>query len=348
MISELNQYGAASAKIHGMWGKRLKDEDYQQLLAMSSVEEILSFLRGRADWSRALSRLEGQPMTRATLETALRLQYLEDYTKLFAFVGRQDRALMRYPIYKMEMAEILTSLRRIHARNPLQELPAVPEFYQSHSKVDFFSLRQAESLEQIQDCIRGSIFYEPIQHLVRSGQDSRQYAPIEAALQSTYYGKLFKQLRSYKGDTRKLLDKSLTQETDLLNIIHFLRLKRYFSPEDVSMYAFPFSFSHRLSQDFIRELIAAPDYDAAIELLRQSCYGSLFHQDDERIEMYYDDLVYRFNKAQLRRAVPSIYTTVAYLTLKEFELNNLISIIECVRYGVDPRQAAVRLVGVQH
>ncbi len=347
MISELNQYGAVSAKVHGMYGKRLKTEDYEKLMAMTSVEEIIVFLRGRQDWSRALSRMDGNiAFTRARLETALRLQFLEDYTKLFSFVGRNDRALMRFPIYKMELSEILGALRRIRIRHPLYELPAVPDFYQNHSKVDFAALRQAESLEQIQDCIRGSIFAEPFQRLVRHGEAGTQYVSIEVMLQSIYYSKLFQQVRNYKGESRQIMLKSLVQETDLLNIIHFLRLKRYFTQEDLQSYAFPYSFSHRLKKEFIHELIAAPDYDAAIALLKQSCYGALFQNGGEAIESYYDKLIYRFNKAQLRRAVPSIYTTIAYLSLKEIELNNLIRIIECVRYGVDPRQTALQLVGV--
>ena len=55
---------------------------------------------------------------------------------------------------------------------------------------------------------------------------------------------------------------------------------------------------------------------------------------------------YRFNQRQLRAAVPTIYTPMAYLGLKEIELRNIISIIECIRYGVEPR-SYVPLIGAE-
>lgn len=342
----LNQYSAISAKVHGMYGRRLKAADYEQLMAMHSVEEILLYLRSRPDWGSAIAHLT-PPINRSRLENALRRQYMEEYISLYGFLRQEDRAVMRFPVYKTERDEILTALRRAHTRSHLEDMPPVPDFYCRHSGVDFTALRAADSQEEILNSIRGSIYYAPLLAFSRSAQSGVYYPAVETLMQSVYYGKMFKQASACRGPAQKLLKKSLSQESDLLNIIHFLRLRRYFSQQEVQAYAFPFNFSHRLTETFIHDLLAAPDYNAAIALLRQSPYGSLFTgSSPEQIEAQYDELVYKFNRAQLHRAEPSVYMPIAYLSLKDFELQNLIRIIECVRYGVDPRQAASHLVGI--
>ena len=57
-------------------------------------------------------------------------------------------------------------------------------------------------------------------------------------------------------------------------------------------------------------------------------------------------LQYRFDLRQLRAAQPTVYTPIAYLGLKEIELRNIISIIECIRYKVAPERY-ITLIGAE-
>ena len=346
MLSELSQYSALSAKVHAMYGRRLKAADYEQLMSMHSVEEILLYLRNRPDWGAGLAHM-APPYNRSRIENALRRQYLEEYIRLYGFLRQADREVMRFPVYKTERDEILTAVRRLHTRRHLEDMPPVPDFYCRHSAVDFARLRTAENRDTILSSIQGSIYHAPMQALARSGQAGTGYAGVETLLQSVYYSRMFRQAAKLKGEAQKLLRRSLSQESDLLNIIHFLRLLRYFPQEDMQAYAFPFNFSHRLSESLIHDLMTAQDYDAAIALLRQSCYAEIFTDSSpEQIEAQYSRLIWRFNQAQLHRAAPNVYMPIAWLSLKDFELQNLIHIIECIRYNVDPHKAADHLVGV--
>ena len=50
------KYGALSAKVHALYGKRLRTEEFARLAGMKSEAEILDALRQHPGWSRALSQ----------------------------------------------------------------------------------------------------------------------------------------------------------------------------------------------------------------------------------------------------------------------------------------------------
>ena len=81
--------------------------------------------------------------------------------------------------------------------------------------------------------------------------------------------------------------------------------------------------------------------------MKSGPYGALFRSiQPTGLEAYLYTMQYRFNLRQLRAAQPTVYTPVAYLGLKEIELRNIISIIECIRYGVPPERY-ITLIGAE-
>ena len=81
--------------------------------------------------------------------------------------------------------------------------------------------------------------------------------------------------------------------------------------------------------------------------MKSGPYGALFRSiQPTGLEAYLYTMQYRFNRRQLRAAQPTIYTPIAYLGLKEIELRNIISIIECIRYGASPERY-ITLIGAE-
>ena len=72
MTGAYASYGALSAKVKAMYGRRLRAGDFRRMAALPNVEAVLDELRRHGAWAQALAALETEERaTRAALERAL-------------------------------------------------------------------------------------------------------------------------------------------------------------------------------------------------------------------------------------------------------------------------------------
>ncbi len=340
-------YYAVSAKVHALYGRRMTGEDYRQLMSKKTVPEAAAFLQAHPGYRDYLSGLSAASIHREGLENALRRAYVDEYRRLFSFMPMADKALMRFPMYRGEQDAIMTAMRQLNSTNMLTPVTTWSTVLHKSSSLDLAALQAADSFSDIARAAEKTIYGSALQRILTGESKTPTPAFVDNMMQVVYFSKMYKLLgKTYTGQTRQVLRQALDDETDLLNLVQFLRLKKHFSPEDVQRYSFPLPCSAKLRKEYIQQLIAAPDYDAAFALVLDGPYGTLFHSiAPSGLEAYLYTLQYNFSHRQLRASSPTVYTPIAYLTLKDIELRNMISIIECIRYGGDPN-AYVTLIGI--
>lgn len=344
----LNAYTAVAAKVRAMYGGRMTGDDYRQLMSRTTISDAAAFLQTHRGYREGLSGISTAGLHREQLETAMRRTYISEYRRIFSFLSGADQELLRFPIYQAEKEAILTAMRRLSSRHMLKPETTWAGLLTEKSRLNLIELSQAEHFSEIAEAASGTIYASALGRSVMLQGTEPSMAFVDNILLVTYYAHLYRVLaKNYAGETKKLIKKSLDQETDLLNLVLFLRLRQHFSQEDVQLYSFPLPCSGKLPDSYVQQLLAAENFEAAMELVYGGPYGALFRSvTPTGLEAYLYTMQYRFNRRQLRAAVPTVYTPIAYLGLKEIELRNIISIIECIRYRVDPR-AYVTLIGAE-
>ena len=344
-------YGALSAKVRALYGKRLRSDDFARLAARRSEAEILDELRQHPGWSRALALVPPGAwgyVGRVEVERALQEELRLEYQSLAYYVPREDKPLMQFQLRAAERSAILSALRRLKAGLAPREAPPPPRIA-LHSRLDEAAAAACTTYDQLTEAARDTIYYSALRQLRPPRTDELpDFTRADAVLRTAYYAHLLRIVRSqYQGRTQKVLLRAIGEQIDLLNILHILRLKTYFPQtprEDYAGVLFPFQY--RLTMDFLRRLCEAPGAEGAYELLRESPYGDCFDETAvDAVEEYYQRAVFRFNKRQLSAVPPSIYTAIAYLELKELELGVLVNVIESVKYGVPYHAEFANLVG---
>lgn len=340
-------YYAVSAKVHALYGRRMTQEDYRQLLSKQTVSEAAAFLKNHPGYAESLSGLGTDVIHREDLESALRSVYVDEYRRIFSFMELGDRELLWFPIYRAEQSAILTTMHHLTSTHILDPVTTWAPVLQKQSRLDLTALQNATSFEDIAHAARDTIYGSALSRISSGDNPVPTQAFVDNMMQVAYYARLYRILaKNYKGETRRIVKQSLDDETDLLNLVQFLRLKKHFPPEDIQRYSFPLPCSAKLTKSHVQALLATADYDAAFQTVLDGPFGPLFStMDPSGLEAYLYTLQYRFSRRQLRSAKPSVYTPIAYLTLKEIELRNIISIIECIRYEVDPH-SFVTLIGI--
>lgn len=350
MLAEM-KYGALSAKVHALYGKRLRTAEFAQLAGLKSEAEILDALRQHPGWSMALSQLSPGSWTyvgRIEVEHALREELRLEYLSLAHFVPREDKPLMSFRVRVAERTAILNALRRLKVGKYAMGMPEAPRIV-LQGKLDYQALRECDSYDQLLAASRGTIYYPALLHLrPEPGGPLPDYTAAECLLRTAYYSHMYRIVQQqYSGPTKKVLLRAMGSQVDLLNIIHILRLKTYFPDipqEDYLPVLYPFHY--RLKPELTRQLCGAENAAAVMALLEQTPYRDCFDGVEAvDAEEYYRRALYLFNKHQLISAPPSIYTAMAYLDLKEMEMMVLVNVIESVKYGVPYHAALAELVG---
>ena len=344
-------YGALSAKVRALYGKRLRAADFAQLAARRSEAEILEDLRQHPGWSRALALAPPGAWAyvgRVELENALREELRLEYQSLAYYVPREDKPLMQFQLRAAERGAILAALRRLKAGRSARETAPAPRTA-LRGKLDEAAAAACTTYDQLTEAARNTIYYGALCQLRPPRADGLpDFTRADAVLRTAYYAHLLRIVRAqYQGRTQKVLLRALGEQIDLLNLLHILRLKTYFPQAPREEYAgVLFPFQYRLEQDFLRRLCEAPGAEGVYELLRDSPYRDCFAEPAvDAVEEYYQRAIFRFNKRQLSAVPPSIYTAIAYLELKELELGVLVNVIESVKYGVPYHAEFANLVG---
>ena len=225
-------YGALSAKIRALYGKRLRADDFARLAGLKNEAELLEALRQHPGWSRALSLVPPGAWSyvgRVEMEGALRDELRLEYRSLSYYVPREDKPLMQFQLRAAERSALLAALRRLKTGRYAKEPPptsAVP----LRLRLDEGALASCTSYDQLLDAARDTIYAPVLRHL-RPSRDGAlpDFTLAEAALRTAYFSHLYRIVhRQYTGRTQKVLLRALGEQIDLLNIIHVLRLKTYF------------------------------------------------------------------------------------------------------------------------
>ena len=125
-------YGALSAKIRALYGKRLRADDFARLAGLKNEAELLEALRQHPGWSRALSLVPPGAWSyvgRVEMEGALRDELRLEYRSLSYYVPREDKPLMQFQLRAAERSALLAALRRLKTGRYAKEPPptsAVP------------------------------------------------------------------------------------------------------------------------------------------------------------------------------------------------------------------------------
>lgn len=338
MLRARLKYGASHAKIMGLYGKRLTEEDWAKLFECRSVQEIFSYLRGHKGWDRAMSGLPTAP-TATQLEGAVRNQVFEEYGSLRHFLLGEDRACLALFAHRAEHDFLVHYLSERHSFHQAGA-PAITDFVRRNGKLDLTALENSRSFAEVQEAIRGTIYEKPLSRLAGIGPRGwPDYMLASAAVENAYFTAVFSYIaKKYKGLGEKKLEQLVGLEADLLNIVSELRLQRSFrgSLEQGRNLLVPISY--RLKPPLLAAISKAGSEAEALEILRRSPFGKdLALLDVRNIEQLYYNLLGKFCKKLLRGAEPDISLVFAYLILKELECKKLIRLTEAVQKGYQPR-----------
>lgn len=337
---------AMAAKAKAMYGLHLKEADYHELLRKNSVQEIASYLKSETSFRTVLSGINEQTVHRGFLEMLIRQEYYQDFLKLIHFGDPSKNKFYRYGIISIEIKQILITLRNLSEEDRSGQIAQLPMFASKLTNFDLQGLIKVTSYDEILNYLKNTHYYDILLPYKPKSGEELDYTGVEIGLKHYYYDNIDQMLqRDFKGAEREQLRDLFNTRIELENLIVIYRLKKYYKSTPAKIKSLLKNTFVHIPKKQLYEWIDNKSAEELIEALKTCYYRIEFElKDFVYIEQLVDRIQFKLHKRILRFSKNPDVILVAYLTLLEIEIQNIIDIIEGVRYRVDQDRIAKLLI----
>ena len=336
---------AIFTKIKAMYGHRLREEDFEQLMHKSSVPACAAYLKSQTWYGKVLRDVQETQIHRGALEELLGRAVFEQYSRLVHYAGKGNR-FYRYYLIKQEIGMIINAVRLIGNDDPNEFVSAVPGYLLGSVSFDVLSLAACKSFAEVLEVLRRTPYYKVLSEL-QSGDGGPASLPlVEHALYDHYYKTVLAMIdQQFRGKTAEELREMFCTKAELISVTSLFRLKRSFADSPLQLHEMVLRYKGRLPGRLMEQIVNAQDAAEVLGILAHSAYSRYFDKDNfVYIEYSAGSIRYNLAKKYLTFSQNTTTAFVAFMVLQEIEIENLINIIEGVRYKQDISQMRALLI----
>ncbi|MBD5139271.1 MAG: V-type ATPase subunit [Ruminococcus sp.] len=335
------KYNATVAKIMAIYGKRLTQQDYTEMMNRQSVSDVADYLKKNTYYSKLLASIDTNTIHRGMLENLLRRSVFETYMRITGFEHISNQRFYNYKIIQTEIDEILRCIRCINAGSD-KLIQDVPVYINHLTSFDLLELAKINNFAALLEFIRKTPYYEVLKNISPNEDGKVDVTRCETLLRNYYINMLKENADSGGGDVEQF-NRFLEAEIDLINVINSYRLTAYFGESEEEIEKDMLTFYGRITAERHREIYSAPNAEEFIRRFSKTYYGKQMIRngyDISNIEHSVRRLRHKYARSILRRSGSAQLSVYAFFFLLETEVQNIISIIEGIRYGVESNKIA--------
>lgn len=325
---------AITAKARAIYGKRLTNLNYTELLRLNAVSDVCSYLKSHTSYSKYLGGINEASIHRGQLEDILNRTKIDKYEKLLHFDFTSTKGFYHYVVANIEVSVVLKALMYINADMDGEIISKIPVFMQDYTAIDFKAIANVKNYDDILNALRNTP-YAVVLKPYKADNGRVNFKDCERALKIYYYKKILENIdKQYKGKTRKELREIVLIEIELLNLSLMYRLRRYFDKDPAEIKNVLLPFYYKLNPRTVDNLLNSQKKDEYVSRMKLSAYAAkMKNVEFNYIEDYTKRLRYIINRKMMRFSTNAPISFYALMTLTQIEIENLIIIIEGIRYN---------------
>lgn len=338
-MGSLLTYSGITTKVRAMESHLITDSQFREMAALESVNSAVEYLRRLPAYTDVFANLDGVELHRGAIEQRLILSQYGDFAKLYRFANLSQRKFLDLYFMHYEIDILKKCFRNSLGHKRLDiDLAVFQDFFEKHSNLDPMKLSTSESIHEFISNLEGSVYYGLLTHL-----DDTEHPTLfdyEIHLDLLYFKTIWKVKGKYLSRSeQKLLTRCFGSKLDLLNIQWIYRSKKYYHLQPSDIYSLLIPMNYHLNRDQITKMAEAGTMDEFYSVLKGTFYGRLEaleaadRPDLEHLAETVLDKIYRLTSQQNPY---SIATLNSYLYFKEEEIQKIITLIESIRYRVNP------------
>ena len=353
---------ALSAKARVRRSELLSSKDFRALLEQPSVSAVAASLDA-TPYGKALEGLSLNDVRRTELEFRLGTSVLREALTFRSYMGAGYRRLLDLWLQVYDIEFLKDHFRRRFGADPTA---AQEEERMFGLFPDFRSTlldRNALLAARTTGAMLASIWDERLRAALKetlpvkddgtevSGEDAcRVSFALGMALDRDYFDSLYGAVLPVGGLEGRLLARLVGVRVDLVNLYWIYRCRRFFGLSPEQALATVTRSRYRADFDLLSR-VAFSELSAWDGVLEGTPYAGLFRSDEAdpslreaEVELHLCRTLRRVAGDVFRSGAPGWHNVGAYLMLKGFEVRDLITVIEAVRYDYDRRRVGRLLI----
>lgn len=335
-MGSLKQYSGLTTKIKAMRSRLISDEEYEKIIDFETVPEIAEYLKNRAGFKEVLDSVDTASIHRETVEHAIVYSGYRQFDKIYKFASLEQRKYLKihFMLYEVEM--IKRAIRKSNSPYITKEQNQfIEQIFGKYSEINFEELFKAMTFSEIVKGLEGSIYYEPLKQVLDLG--GKEAFDYELTLDMFYFRYVWKKRRTYfKGSELRAVSDIIRTEADILNLMWIYRAKKFYNMTQGQIAAMIIPIYHRVKKEQMIRLVETHDIAELKTAIVNTKYGRFLTAesfDEMRMDKICKELIKRIYDKYYRIEPYSMAVMSSYLRDKREEMNKLITIVECIRYG---------------
>lgn len=323
-------------KARGIYGKRIKTVQYNTLLRQYSVSDIANYLKTNTSYSEDISSLSDINLHRGQLETLLKNSYYKKYFSLCNYDFSKNHGFYNYFIIDFEVNLILKAIGLLNSSSMENLLLSLPLYLDKYTSFNLIEITKIKSFSDLLLVLKNTPYVDIIKDFNSSNGNINLF-DCEKALVIFYYQTILKLANKYYNKkTTKELQNIVLMEVELLNINSIYRLKYNFNRDNKDIKDKLLPFVYKMNNKKLVEFLNTQTPNEFINRINISRLGYKFQNNDfQYIEDYTKRLRFMIYKKLIHFTSSAPVCVFALIALMKIEVENLIMIIEGVRYNKD-------------
>ncbi|MDL2325214.1 V-type ATPase subunit [Ruminococcaceae bacterium OttesenSCG-928-A16] len=340
------QANAILPKARGMYAKRLQPAQYEELMRRRTVPEVAAFLKKHPYYKDSFATLSPTDPHREQIEELLNSDIFYKYETLARY-DYTPESFTDYFIIECEVHEILRVLRMLSAGVAGRYLKHLPPFLAGKIQFDLFALAEARSFNSVLEVLRRTPYYRVLYPRFLQDPFLKDYPATESAVIAYYYSAVFALAKKHlTGQEAKQVTNLFSQEAENYNINVILRAKTYFGKVYTAAQIRPMllPYTYRISKQKLNELLEQTGTDGILALFREGMHNKNWAPGSmDEYDVISGRRLYHHAERLLHLTTSPSAAVAAFIFLVKMERDNVINVVEGVRYGLPPEKIRVLL-----
>ena len=326
------KYPSINAKLKGMYSKRLKNDDLQDLAKQNNLKSAVAILKNKSSSLNVLS----EDADREQIEKVLNGEIIYDIEKIVKYLDKNDTQIFNLLISKYEIRCIKKAIKLLYSKNEYDENIKI---WTNTIFTDLKGLESIKSIDEFVKIINNTKYKKILKKNFENKNTEYSIFEIENELDKMYLKSIYN-----SAGNNKNLKKMIGAKIDFTNILWIYRMKKYYNFSEDKIEKSIIDINYALKKNQILLLVKAKNIEELNEILKKTVYSNIATDDIYELECNMKKYLHGLYIKNFKSNLLSINCIYSYLNLVELENKDIISIIEAVRYGIDKEKLLKKLI----
>ena len=329
----INPASAIIAKIKTKYGKRMTDKDFRAMVKCESVGDVVQYLKSYTHYQVFLDKVSND-IHRGNLEQLIRERQFEELLTLCKY-NQGDTPVTKYILRSTEISELMKFITLLSIGRPREYLFSLPLYFTQHTDIALEKLSSIHSHKELVSVLERTDYATILRQFPPDDNGDYDLAAIEDALENDNLDQLYTDIGSIKNKKdRNELIKLFDTLSDYQNYSRIIRLKKnyHLSNDEIRKHLLRYG---KLTGKNLDRILSKEEYEEIREELKRTGVGKKAKNIDADSEMAVQGS-FEMCRRQLYFSTNPEIVLLAYRIVSLTELNNVIAVVEGVRYQIEP------------